>query len=53
MCYRARLQKREEFDEEISACFVNPIALTKGSPQLRAEIRWLVLVTSLKAQDVI
>ncbi len=44
VCYRARLQNRDEFDNKIALCFVNPIPLYDGVRQFQDEIRWLVIM---------
>ena len=40
VCYHARLQKRTEYEERVSAKFVAPLALPGGAAQFRNEIIW-------------
>ncbi|XP_064403130.1 E3 ubiquitin-protein ligase RNF213-like isoform X2 [Halichondria panicea] len=40
VCYRARLQDREPYEEHIAACFNNPLLLHGGDERFRDEIRW-------------
>jgi hypothetical protein len=43
VCYHARLEKREEYENGVIQLFTGPIALSKGVQQFRDEIRWYVL----------
>ena len=40
VCYRARLQDREPYEEHIAVCFNNPLVLHGGDERFRDEIRW-------------
>ena len=40
VCYHARLQKREEYENVVVKCFTGPIHLPGGVEQFRDEIRW-------------
>ena len=40
VCYHARLQKRADYEEFISASFMDPLNLPRGAQQFRNEIRW-------------
>ena len=40
VCYHARLQKRAEYEDKVSAKFVAPLALPGGAAQFRNEITW-------------
>ena len=42
VCYHARLNDREEFEEEIAHEFTAPLTLSGGADQFRNEIRWYV-----------
>ena len=41
VCYHARLQEREEYEEEVAQQFIHPLQLPGGAEQFRNEIRWL------------
>jgi hypothetical protein len=43
VCYHARLQKRDEYEEMIAQEFKGTLYLPGGSEQFRDEIRWLVI----------
>ena len=38
--YHAKLQKRIDYEEEISAMFKDPLVLPRGAEQFRDEIKW-------------
>lgn len=40
VCYHARLDNREEYEEGVAEYFTGPIELVYGSDQFRDEIRW-------------
>ncbi len=40
VCYHARLEKREDYEEGVVQKFTGPIRLSHGSQQFRDEIRW-------------
>ena len=42
VCYHARLQDREDYEEGVTAQFVAPLGLPGGAAQFRDEIRWCV-----------
>ena len=42
VCYHARLQDREEYEEGVTAQFVAPLGLPGGAVQFRDEIQWYV-----------
>ena len=44
VCYHARLQEREEFEDEVTKSFTGLINLPGGVQQFRDEIRWYVVV---------
>ena len=42
VCYHARLQDREEYEQLVSSKFVAPLDLPGGAAQFRNEIAWSV-----------
>jgi len=40
VCYHARLQEREDYEEGVAAQFVSPLRLPGGAAQFQNEIRW-------------
>ena len=42
VCYHARLQNRDEYEEMIAQEFTGTLCLPRGSEQFRNEIRWWV-----------
>ena len=42
VCYHARLQDREEYEEAVVSQFRPPLALTQGREQFCDEMRWYV-----------
>ena len=40
VCYHARLQDREDYEEGVTAQFVAPLGLPGGAAQFRDEIQW-------------
>ena len=40
VCYHARLQRREDFENGVVGAFTGPITLPGGAQQFRDEIRW-------------
>ena len=44
VCYHARLQDRDAYEDGVSMQFANPLSLPGRDDQFRNEIRWLVLV---------
>lgn len=45
VCYHARLQDREDFEQRVAAQFSSPLALPGGAQQFRDEIKLLVITT--------
>ena len=43
VCYHARLQDREDYEEGVTAQFVAPLGLPGGAAQFRDEIQWYTL----------
>ena len=43
VCYHARLQDREDYEEGVVKHFIGPINLPGGSEQFKDEIRWYKL----------
>ena len=43
VCYHARLQDRDAYEDGVSEQFANPLSLPGGDDQFRDEIRWSVL----------
>ena len=41
VCYHARLQDREDYEEGVAYQFTPPLNLPGGAQQFRNEIRWL------------
>ena len=44
VCYHARLQDREDYEEGVSAQFVAPLGLPGGATQFRKEIQWYLAI---------
>ena len=42
VCYHARLQEREKYEQMVCVKFVPPLALPGGAIQFRNEITWSV-----------
>ena len=40
VCYHARLENREEYEEGVAGYFTGPIELIDGADQFRDEMRW-------------
>lgn len=40
ICYHARLENREEYEEGVTRYFTGPIELVDGADQFRDEMRW-------------
>lgn len=40
VCYSARLQDRQEFENMISEKFIPPLILSRGKEQFKEEITW-------------
>ena len=40
VCYHARLQERDDYEEIIAQEFTGTLCLPRGSAQFRDEIRW-------------
>ena len=47
VCYHARLQDRDDYEEGVAGQFANPLSLPGRDERFRDEIRWLVLVKKL------
>jgi hypothetical protein len=43
VCYHARLEKREEYEDGIVQLFTGSITISNGVEQFRDEIRWYVM----------